>query len=418
MFVNKLMSYLWKENTREYNMIYEEAMCIDLNLLYDKMLILIENDNFQEDHGLGFYVNILNTMGCTYCYRNNSYRGCSMCNWASDNIQFNALANALRRRDENLYNKIIIKGFEHFRDLPIKGKFAEEYVVHDAFDYWQIPDSLFEKISGKLSIYIKQPSIGILQARADTVNLDRIRKWKTVFTKGLNISLGVEIHNEWLRNHWLNKSITNEQICKSFSLLKKNGIKTSANILFGIPGMNELQSIMIFIDSIKWLNNNPDIDMITISPLIDKKYTLQNLVNKIQNKNHLSIASFFCALSLLTKEIEGIENKIVLSPENTKSFFDSFDYKSADDIIFIEFILSIMKMGSYTGLSEIKKYDYIANRIMNDIKRKNRNIKDLKESLVKTMIDHVETISSLLNNEDIENSIIDFKKELDGFEYD
>lgn len=419
MFINKLMSLLWKENTDIYNKIYEESMHIDIKNLYDKVNDLVEKDNYLEDHGLGLYVNILNTMGCTYCYRNNQYSGCSMCNWATDCIEFNALVNALRKRDESLYNKIIVNGFKHFREVPIKGEFAEEYVVHDAFDSWQIPDSLFQFISGKSSIYLKQPSIGVLQARANNITLERINKWKTVFSKAINVSIGVEIHNEWLRNHWLNKSITNEQINKSFSLLKENGIKTSANILFGIPGMNELQSINIFIDSIKWLNNNDNIDMITISPLIDKDFTLQNTINNINHKNNLTIASFFCALSLIVDQIDEIEHKIVISPENTKKFFKSFDKKSSEDKFIIKFILSIMKIGSYTDLKEIKKYKHLSDKIWAKIKLENDDSINLRDSLAETMIHNVETITKTIEDENITmDDVISFKKELEGFKYD
>lgn len=325
-FIYELVKEIWRPESELYKRICNENLNKNIHILYSEIIAEI-NRKAVKGINDGIYVeNILETMGCTYCNKKGVFCGCSMCDWDSLYISLMAQMNVLRNRDVKLYAKAVCYSFKIVRGENVIGNAIEEIAIHNAFCTWQMPDELVEELFKDNVVYKRKPAVGILQARADSICVERIRLWKRNFAKVLSISIGIETGDEWLRNYWLNKNISNKQITKALHLIKNEGANTNANVLLGIPGFTEKQSIAEFEDTIGWLYNNNDIDLITVSPLVTRRKTIQGMLHN-ENKHRKSaepimLISMFMALYNVLYKYPGIENKIVLSPPNCKSFFD------------------------------------------------------------------------------------------------
>ena len=371
-FILELVKEIWRPESELYKKIYNENVNKNVHILYSEIIAEI-NRKAVKGINDGIYVeNILETMGCTYCNKNGSFCGCSMCDWDSLYISLMAQMNVLRSKDVKLYTKAVCYSFKIVRGENVIGNEIEEIAIHNAFCSWQMPDELLKELFKDNVIYKRNPAVGILQARADSICVERIRLWKKNFAKVISISIGVETGNEWIRNHWLNKNISNKQIIEALHLIKSEGANTNANVLLGIPGYTEKQSIVEFEDTIGWLYNNNDIDLITVSPLVTRRKTIQGMLHNgnkhKKNAEPIMLISMFMALYIVLCKYPGIENKIVLSPPNCKSFFDQEyiyndgKYTDLENEILL-FLQSLTNMRESKRIKQITSMEIIKNPI-------------------------------------------------------
>ncbi|NDO52159.1 hypothetical protein FMM75_23300 [Lachnospiraceae bacterium MD335] len=371
-FILELVKEIWRPESELYKKIYNENVNKNVHILYSEIIAEI-NRKAVKGINDGIYVeNILETMGCTYCNKNGSFCGCSMCDWDSLYISLMAQMNVLRSKDVKLYTKAVCYSFKIVRGENVIGNAIEEIAIHNAFCSWQMPDELLKELFKDNVIYKRNPAVGILQARADSICVERIRLWKKNFAKVISISIGVETGNEWIRNHWLNKNISNKQIIEALHLIKSEGANTNANVLLGIPGYTEKQSIVEFEDTIGWLYNNNDIDLITVSPLVTRRKTIQGMLHNgnkhKKNAEPIMLISMFMALYIVLCKYPGIENKIVLSPPNCKSFFDQEyiyndgKYTDLENEILL-FLQSLTNMRESKRIKQITSMEIIKNPI-------------------------------------------------------
>lgn len=221
MFIHFLMKKMWENETKQFHLILKESLNKNIVELYNETLLEITKLKRNNLKTHEYTEVILESMGCTYCNRNGYFCGCSICDWDSLLINLMARMEALRCKDIDYYCRAVAFSITSIRGINIKGEAIEEIAIHNSFCNWQFPNELIDFIFKSKYIYIKNPLVGILQARAVNITQDKIDEWKGVFRKKLSVSIGVETSNEWIRNHWLNKSINNNQILDAVRLLKK-----------------------------------------------------------------------------------------------------------------------------------------------------------------------------------------------------
>lgn len=60
------------------------------------------------------------------------------------------------------------------------------------------------------------------------------------------LEIGVEVTNEWLRNHWINKSLSDSKLENAIGMLHEEGFKVNTNILLGIPALPKNNQLCCF----------------------------------------------------------------------------------------------------------------------------------------------------------------------------
>ena len=274
MFIDRVMTKIWEPVTKQYKEAYDEAMSFSAEQLYQKHL----------SHKMKFYpyigltMNYIDTIGCPYRARGGSFSGCSMCDFQSERVTTQARLLALRDKDPNLYAKAVLDAFLNARGDDATSSVIENLSGYDSLDLNEVPEELCEKLFGR-DLFSDQPFITNVETRASTITRQRLEKFsKTVSgKKRISIDFGVEVGDEWLRNNWLNKNLTNEQIINATNDLHDYNFKAVGNIIFGVPGLTEEQSIQIFLDTVVWMDSI-GIDKIVLHVLNRKKYTLQGFL--------------------------------------------------------------------------------------------------------------------------------------------
>jgi len=417
-FIEEIVKKIWREETELYNTIYNRIIETNIWKVYEETIEEIRKNAVNGIESKEYTETILETMGCTYCCKKGVFCGCSMCDWDSLLINMMAHMSVLRKRNIDLYAKAVRFSFSYIRGEQVRGNTIEEIAVHNAFCDWQMPNEVIKELFENNSVYERTPAVGILQARASSINIERICQWKKIYKKVVSIGIGVECSDEWLRIHWLNKGINNKQIIDALHLIKEGRCNTNANVLLGMPGFTERQSIEEFEETIGWLYNNPDVDLITVSPLVTRRKTIQGVLKNISDRNAepITLISMFKALYNIVNKYPGVESKIVLSPPNCQSFFEqSFIYKGGRYQKLEENIISFLKPLIRIGSSNLLK-QIIYSDIIKDAEYKSYNYDiykqpgrmDLKEQLLKI----AELISCTLfgdKSKDISNI---FKNEL------
>lgn len=100
-------------------------------------------------------------------------------------------------------------------------------------------DDIFGSDKEWLSEFVKIYKKNILLPFSCNMSIDLIDEEKLIWLKEANcnnIVIGIECGNETLRRTVLNKNITNEQIIKAASLIKKFGIRLTTFNMIGLPG--------------------------------------------------------------------------------------------------------------------------------------------------------------------------------------
>ena len=309
------MREIWRQPFEKYQSClqkYKICSAEELFLLCKNDINKLNEQVFKTEHHC---LTILETIGCRHQIREDSISGCTFCNWDCERIEEIARLKSLQQKDKNLYAQIISYSFESIRGTVCKPEFIEQISVHNILDEEQFPDEAYDMIFGDTSTYISKPQLGIISARADTVNADKVEKWKKAFRRNLTIGLGVEVGNEWLRNNWLNKNITNEQLQVAIDCIHDKNVSVCANIILGIPGLDDYNSLKVFHDTCQFCFNI-GADYILISPLITKTQTLGALLGE---RETISEQLFWQAVLHIKQYFEPYLKRLTFSPDNMKT---------------------------------------------------------------------------------------------------
>ena len=332
--------------SEKYENDYDRAINMSPQDIYNELLANINHIDTADTPMHGTVV--LVTPGCPHNVKDGNHCGCSFCDWNNSYVANPALALALREKDISLYKKMQYEAFSRIRTVARKPKIMEEIAIHDCFNSKQITIDEIETLLER-NIFSDKPVMGLLQVRAENVTVDKIQKWKSFFKKILTLGIGVETGNEWLRNHWLNKNSTNANLQKSVHVAHEANCNVCANILITLPGLSFKQSLYQFLNSLSYLDEI-GFDSIMISPIVNKKYTIQNHffgLSKNDNERLYEVAESLYELSKLN---ERIQNKIMLSILNFDDFFNQI-VVSADLWPLVEDIRKMLTIG---GMKKIK----------------------------------------------------------------
>ncbi|HEX2926802.1 MAG TPA: radical SAM protein, partial [Ruminiclostridium sp.] len=111
MFIDNVMSYLWKEEYQKYINLYESCMKMDEKDLFENL----KKANMSTLEYPGLTMNLLATSGCPHKFKKEKISGCSMCDYHSEFTDAHAAMAALREKNIDLYTKVISSSFTNVR---------------------------------------------------------------------------------------------------------------------------------------------------------------------------------------------------------------------------------------------------------------------------------------------------------------
>ena len=285
MFIRDVVKEIWEPVSKKFNEEYERAVSLSALDLYRQ----VENDEMAFYQYPRTHMNLFNTCGCSYSTREGYFAGCSMCDYQPDTVVSEARLKALREKDPYLYGKALCKSFKNVRGSCSEPSLFELFSSYDFLDLQEYPDEALEELFLANKLLRRRPFKYIFEARASSVSKDSLERLKKYVGKDsrVQIEIGVEVADEWIRNHWLNKGIYNHSIISAVDAIHDAGFEASGNVLIGLPGLTEEQSIKLFKQTIRWLESI-GVDHYICLPLNRKERTLQGfLYNNLKNNSCL-----------------------------------------------------------------------------------------------------------------------------------
>ena len=252
LYISYVMKKILEPISERYLKDIDVASQMSAQEIYDYLIneCIRKNDILPIDKG----TIIFGTPGCSHNIRTGKHCGCSFCDWNDSYVVNPAYAVMLRRKSSELYRKMQAKTLEILRGSNIRSEVFEEYAIHDCFDSSQISNEEIDILLSEKN-FKKFPSVSLVQVRAESVTTEKIQLWKKGTKRFLTLGMGVETGDEWIRNHWLNKDLSDSSIKKAISVAHSNQCKITANLLMMIPGITLKQSLYLLISSIKKLIN-------------------------------------------------------------------------------------------------------------------------------------------------------------------
>lgn len=336
MFIEEVVTKIWEPVSKQYESVYNEAMAMDQKDLYNVIINEIKKVNTQVYKSRALNMTVLPTSGCPHNNRKGKFSGCSMCDFNSTQVDNMAKMAALKQKSPELYGKSIKFSFENSRGIAPRPGIVELITAQDCFNEEELPDNVFEDLFINKGLFQRKPYKVILETRISSISSKKLSLCKEKLGKKVAVEFGLEVGDEWIRNHWINKNVTNSQVEEAIRTIRETGCESSANILIGIPGLTETQSIDLFVKTFLWLKEL-GCTHILCSPLSRKERTLQGFIYEHlrdnQRLNELNLVhgeqtgmpfifTVFDALSRVLQEVEGAQELIALSPTNFSPYFE------------------------------------------------------------------------------------------------
>ena len=421
------MQNICAEQRQKYNKLLEYAGSLSANELYTLV----------KDKKMPFYsypkvnMNLFSCGICTY-RKDNQFGGCSMCDYEDENLIDKVYMAALREKNVNLFVQAIVNTFINTRGKRCSPNLFELLSSYDVFSDDAFQEALFYELFVANTLFSKQPFSYVFETRASSITIEKLNVLKKYLPKNSRvvIEFGVETSNEWIRNHWLNKGIWNNQIYQAIELIHSIGYRSSADVLVGIPGLSELQSMQVFTDTVFWLEN-AGIDQMIILPLNRKELTLQGIIYKylksnsellsagISQEEHTGIpwlTTDVCAIYRVIKKNPKMLNKIniaqVYSHQNTVRNKTPYNKEGCNcNKILTEALGDMQNKRDYCMLQAVAKYSMSDNHecyidYLELIKR--QGYRDIPSTL-RLLIKH---LSPYILSTDNEEAVKEFDKEL------
>jgi len=137
----------------------------------------------------------------------------------------------------------------------------------------------------------------IFESRPEYVTEERVKELKTYLTKKeIEIGMGIESSNEFIRDVCLNKGFKLEEFKRSLKLLKENEISSLGYILLKPPFLNERDAIKDSVESIKWAFSL-GVNVVSLEPVSIQKNTLISLLYDLKQYRPPWIWSVFQVLN-------------------------------------------------------------------------------------------------------------------------
>lgn len=113
----------------------------------------------------------------------------------------------------------------------LKDKYKLEFIRFGDELFLAKPIKYLRELSKQYNKYVGLPFI--ISTTASSINEEKVKLLKEM--NCVNIGLGVETGNEKLRKNVLNKNIPDSHYAKAYELINSAGIRSAAQIMFGLP---------------------------------------------------------------------------------------------------------------------------------------------------------------------------------------
>jgi uncharacterized Fe-S cluster-containing MiaB family protein len=277
MFIDDVVTHIWEPYSVVFREALERAEGRSAEELYaaarSKAMAFVSYEN------TGTNCNLLQTSACSYRVRGRKLVGCSMCDYHTTNIDGWAEMRALRKKSLPLYNAAVRASFVNVRGEDAKGAFCEQVTANDCLDPVEYPEELIDELFGARTVFADQPRSYLFEVLPTNVTPGRVERLRARLNtrRPVFFDFGAEC-TEWLRVHWLNKRISDAVLRRAVEVMKRFQIGPVADMLFGLPGLTEEQSILVFEQSVKLLLDL-GVERIVCLPLNRKRATLQGYLH-------------------------------------------------------------------------------------------------------------------------------------------
>ena len=424
MIINEIMKKMRSSQTIAFEEAYRYYNQFDR--AYDVYKALRTNMECYHGKSSEFYrENIICSSGCKNKIAGTTISGCTFCNWENESLYLQAGLRVLRKKSEELYVKLVVDELKKQRSGSRHPAVIEEIASPNVFDEEDFTDSLFNSIFLEDKLWEGKPMYGILAVRAEDITSERVKKWKQQFRKNLIIGFGVEVKSEWVRNHWLNKNLTNATINRAIATIHNNGCIASCNVLMGIPGFSTYNSLHEFIDTCEWLAEC-GADTILVSPLVMKEGTMQHYIhNKMNNTFHHKLTGILDPIEVMfgiywaVVRNPELANKIQISPQNGKEYMKQFDNLAIQDNIMYNCLNELIEYNEehqgikFDALLDTMKKGELCNEYHAFMEKmeleKKVNVKENLDIVAKELISSICVENACDYREKFESELRDFK---------
>ncbi|EMS71449.1 hypothetical protein [Ruminiclostridium cellobioparum] len=286
MFINEVITKIWEPVSLQYEKTYKEASLLNTEELFNLIKENIEEkiNYIRVINTPDFSITALATSGCPHCNKNGKFAACSMCDYSSPHAIGIARMDNLKHRSPELYAQIVRLSFEQARGVMPESSILESITTYDSLNSEEVTDEVFDEVFGKGELFKGKPFKLGIETRASSVTQSKLVKWKEKLGKRVRVEIGVEVKNDWIRNNWINKNITNDHIKNAVELIIETGWEPNGNVLIGIPGLTEEQSIELFYETVIWMDQL-GFKYIICSPVAIKEMTLQGFIYRELREN-------------------------------------------------------------------------------------------------------------------------------------
>lgn len=282
MFITQFLKEMRKEQSNEFASLLNKYGTMPIETLVQEASDVKAAYYKYEEGNIGL------TVLPVHCGYRQKTGGCSFCDYSETQVDGEALMEAIRIKSPNEYAKVLRCTITNVRGECANPNAVELITALDTFNEVTMPQCARQAVynSGVLS---NDPVVYVVEGRAPEMTDEKLRELRSYFGKAQGtIEFGVEVGDEWIRNHWLNKGVTNRHIGRAIKLLHENGLRADPDVIMGLPGLTETQSKQLFSSTIEWLDSLKP-DHYTTLPLNRKKHTLQGfLYEHLRNSEELT----------------------------------------------------------------------------------------------------------------------------------
>jgi len=247
------------------------------------------NYNYTIKNYNGFIHFWFRTEGCKYTKGKNG--GCLMCDYSSSS-----------KSDIQEMKKYILEGLNKIGNpylllINSSGSFLDDNEVPK-----EIRVSIYKHLQHNIDLEI------ILETLLETITQNKLKEIRNILKyQIIDIEFGIEAFDTNILKYCINKNLNLKNISQKIELLHKYKINSVANVLVGIPFLNEYQNIQTAVNSINSLLKK-GVDTIVLFPVNIKPYTIVFWLFRNGFYKSISLWSYIEVLNKIeTKYLNNIE---------------------------------------------------------------------------------------------------------------
>ena len=234
------------------------------------------------------FVIILKTRGCSWAHKS----GCSMCGYFNDTLW------------DDISKEDMLSQFENAMHRYSGQKFVKIFTSGSFFEEKEVAPIVQESIFNKLKETTEKISV---ESRPEFITDKRLSRVNDIITPcNLEIGIGLETANDYVRENCLNKGFTFKDYTKAVKIIKGYDFDLKTYVLIKPPFLTEKESIRDSVETVKKIKD--ETDMISFNPVNVQKNTF---VNYLWMKKRYRPPWLFSVLEIL-KESKKIVNTVII----------------------------------------------------------------------------------------------------------